>query len=59
MSTPALSSSTPSRLRDFRPLAADLLWFALAVALGLVMSSWLSAALGLRVPLPVEHLLIL
>ena len=40
-----------SRLRDLAPLIVDQLWFAAAVGLGLILSSWLCTALGLPAPL--------
>lgn len=49
-----------ARLRDATALAIDHLWFGLAVFLGLLLASWICAALGLPSPLaPVEQLLVL
>jgi hypothetical protein len=49
-----------ARLRDLAPTIIDHLWYALAVVLGLILASWLCAALGLPSPLaPVENLLVL
>lgn len=51
---------TLSRLRDSCAPAIDFLWFALAVAIGLLLATWLTTALGLPSPLaPVEDLLVL
>lgn len=49
-----------ARLRDSTASAIDHLWFALAVVLGLILATWICAALGLPSPLaPVEDLLVL
>jgi hypothetical protein len=49
-----------ARLRDSTAAFVDHLWFALAVALGLVLAYWICALLGLPSPLaPVEEIRIL
>lgn len=58
-SVPGLPPAFARWLRAVWPLIIDWLWMLAAVVLGLVLSEWICAALGLPVPLPVEPLLIL
>jgi hypothetical protein len=57
---PILRQPTLARLRDLSVGWIDQLWFAAAVALGLVLSYWLCATLGLPSPLtPLQDLFVL